>query len=42
MALRREIDHHVRVLLFKQLKDSLAVGDARLHKAEVRFIHDRG
>ena len=40
MALRREVDHDVRMLLLEQLIHRLPVADVRLHKAEIRVVHD--
>lgn len=41
VALRREIDNDVWVLLLKEAVDGLAVADVRLDKAEIRVIHHR-
>ena len=41
MTFRGKVHHHVRVLLLEQTADSLSVTDIRLHKAEMRMLHDR-
>ena len=40
MALGGEVHHHVGVFLLKQVIDSLAVTDVRLHETEVGLVHD--
>ena len=42
VALRREVDDDVGMLLFKELVYALAVADVQLHKAEVRVVHHGG
>ena len=39
MALRREVDHHVRLLLLKQRVDRLPIGNVAAHEAELLALH---
>ena len=39
MALRRKVDHHVGVLLLKELVDGLPVTDVDLAEAEIGVLH---